>query len=315
MEICESWDVIPLELREAPNWVGVEYRRDADNKLGKVPVDVQFAVVGFRSYRASVSDPTTWCTFDTALEAWADGRIEGIMVRLPKDVVMIDFDKMKNIRSNRDVDSMLRQCASFGEYSPSGNGFHILGKVYQPITTQYRELFSDGLVEIFTERFCTITGDIHPDSKNQLTDLTSFLGRQFPGLYNAPPKEPVITAVAGISDLDDAAVIRCALAARNSGEFAALHAGRFVEVNPTWSHSEADIAYVSHLVYWTNGDVQQIDRLFRASALYRKKWDKVGYRQLTMNKALRRVTERFKPGETKESEADVYKRIYKGRHR
>ena len=40
------------------------------------------------------------------------------------------------------------------------------------------------------------------------------------------------------------------------------------------SKSEADIALCNMLAFWTNRDVERIDRLFRASGLMRDKWDR-----------------------------------------
>jgi len=40
------------------------------------------------------------------------------------------------------------------------------------------------------------------------------------------------------------------------------------------SHSEADFTLVLMLLYWTNNDTAQVDRLFRQSGLMREKWDR-----------------------------------------
>ena len=40
------------------------------------------------------------------------------------------------------------------------------------------------------------------------------------------------------------------------------------------SHSEADIALCNALAWWTNGDAERVDRLFRQSGLMRQKWDR-----------------------------------------
>lgn len=42
------------------------------------------------------------------------------------------------------------------------------------------------------------------------------------------------------------------------------------------SHSGADMSLACKLAFWTGGDPEQIDRLFRESDLYREKWDRVG---------------------------------------
>jgi putative DNA primase/helicase len=44
---------------------------------------------------------------------------------------------------------------------------------------------------------------------------------------------------------------------------------------------------VSHLAFWTGGDPDRIDRLFRSSGLYREKWERADYRAKTVARALR----------------------------
>jgi hypothetical protein len=46
------------------------------------------------------------------------------------------------------------------------------------------------------------------------------------------------------------------------------------------------------LAYWTDGDAERIDRLFRRSALMRDKWDRDGYRDATIAKAVQSYADR-----------------------
>src|SRR5215218_6627247 len=63
------------------------------------------------------------------------------------------------------------------------------------------------------------------------------------------------------------------------------------------SGSEADLALCSRLAFWTSGDSDRIDKLFRQSGLYRPKWDERHYGdgrtygQATIEKALEGATE------------------------
>lgn len=51
-------------------------------------------------------------------------------------------------------------------------------------------------------------------------------------------------------------------------------------------HSRSDLALCSKLAFWTGGDRQRIDALFRKSGLMRDKWDRDDYRKRTIDKAL-----------------------------
>lgn len=71
--------------------------------------------------------------------------------------------------------------------------------------------------------------------------------------------------------LDDQALIRKAQQAKGGGAFSELWAGGLAGYK---SHSEADIALCNALAWWTNGDAERVDRLFRQSGLMREKWDR-----------------------------------------
>jgi|ERR1041385_3321820 putative DNA primase/helicase len=291
-----DWDVIPSELLQATIWCGVKFSRKSDGGLAKFPIDLKSGGA------AKSNDPTTWCDFETALSALERDIADGLMVRLPESVGMIDFDRIKDIGTNREVRSLVRQCGSYAEFSPSGHGLHILFKSSEPIPTAYKELFDSGVIEVYTERFCTITGDVHPMSRPELCDLTGFLKRQFPKLFKRERAAISIEAAPGLSLLGDDAVMRHGFAAKNGEKFAALHAGVWQDLNPVWTHSEADLAYVCNLVFWCGGCVNQIDRLFRQSALYRPKWNKTSYKRATINRALKLVAERYDPAKKNESD-------------
>src|SRR4051794_3325617 len=55
----------------------------------------------------------------------------------------------------------------------------------------------------------------------------------------------------------------------------------------------ADLALVRALAFWTGGDPDRIDSLFRQSALMRPKWDRADYRDRTIETALGVCTEHF----------------------
>jgi uncharacterized protein DUF3987/primase/DNA polymerase family protein len=110
--------------------------------------------------------------------------------------------------------------------------------------------------------------------------------------------------------VSDQEVIDKAKAARNGGKFSTLfYSGWQGTEYPSWS--EADAALCSMLAFWTR-DENQIDRIFRQSALMREKWDKRHhadgrtYGQATIERALGSVTQTYQgaaqPKEKKESE-------------
>jgi len=82
-------------------------------------------------------------------------------------------------------------------------------------------------------------------------------------------------------DLDDDTLLEQAFASKSGDTIAALYEGR----TELWespesrypSQSEADMGLCFYLGFWTGGDPDRMDRLFRDSGLYRGKWDRVHF--------------------------------------
>jgi primase-polymerase (primpol)-like protein len=63
------------------------------------------------------------------------------------------------------------------------------------------------------------------------------------------------------------------------------------------SESEADLALCNYLAFWTGGDTDRMDRLFRQSALFDEKWEeRVDYRRRTMELAIASINSTYNPG-------------------
>ena len=58
-------------------------------------------------------------------------------------------------------------------------------------------------------------------------------------------------------------------------------------------HSRADLALCRLIAFYTQ-DPEQIDRLFRQSALFRSKWERADYREWTITKAIETTPERWR---------------------
>ncbi|MFW6176252.1 MAG: hypothetical protein ACOC40_00985 [Thermoplasmatota archaeon] len=53
------------------------------------------------------------------------------------------------------------------------------------------------------------------------------------------------------------------------------------------SHNESNLALLSYLAYWTNNDMDQMERLFGKSGLVRDKWrEREDYRERTIDKSI-----------------------------
>ncbi|WP_318571278.1 hypothetical protein [Salinigranum marinum] len=105
------------------------------------------------------------------------------------------------------------------------------------------------------------------------------------GLSPSALPSPLPTSMDDIAgpgvDLDDETVLERAMDSKSGDVIEALYDGR----SELWSgrdsrypsQSEADMGLCFYLAFWTGGDPDRMDRLFRDSGLMRGKWDKVHF--------------------------------------
>jgi primase-polymerase (primpol)-like protein len=105
------------------------------------------------------------------------------------------------------------------------------------------------------------------------------------GLSPSALPSPLPTSMDDIAgpgvDLDDETVLERAMDSKSGDVIEALYDGR----SELWSgrdsrypsQSEADMGLCFYLAFWTGGDPDRMDRLFRDSGLMRGKWDRVHF--------------------------------------
>ena len=147
---------IPQELRALKQWVCWWYKpKPGSAKPTKIPYTLDPHVP------AKSDTPSTWSTFEAALEAWEAWGFDGIgfMFSAEDPYCGIDLD---NIQEAGIEDEALRWVAKFDSYaerSVSGKGIHIISKARLPGKGKKKDPF-----EIFDRgRFFCFTGEvIHP---------------------------------------------------------------------------------------------------------------------------------------------------------
>ena len=77
-----------------------------------------------------------------------------------------------------------------------------------------------------------------------------------------------------VRDFTDRELLEKMLSSQRGYEIRRLYNG---DIGGYASHSEADLALVAHLLFWTGGDEGRTDRMFRESGLMREKWDRADY--------------------------------------
>lgn len=275
---------VPAELRQVPHWVAwrTETRNGNPTKPPVSPHDP--------TRHASATDPSTWSTFGHAFRTAAAQSLDGVGFVFADGAGFagVDLDDCRDPQTHAVTPwarRIVEALGSYAEVSPSGTGIKVFvrGKVPGP---RCRRDVEDGHVEMYSSnRFFTVTGQHLAGTPTDVRDAQPALDALYAELFGADDSttkakpEPTVGA-----DPDDAALLEKIRRSRIGAAFEALWRG---DVTGYASASEADLALVSHLVWWTGGDADRADRLFRQSALCREKWDRADYRGATLERALR----------------------------
>lgn len=256
---------IPAEMKGIPQWVGWKGFPKADGKLTKKPYTLD------GKYQASFKKHHSFTEVIASLEA---NHIDGIGFAMSKEAgyVCIDLDG----DSLEDIPESLRSLTnhSYAERSPSGNGLHIWFKGEWPgkKSTQGKEnrFTKDGFkVECFYETgYLTMTGDAINDldiEENQM--MIDYIYNMTEGkeeVLNAPSYSPQ-----PLTNLEDEAVLKEVLKKKVNLElYRSGDTSKFGH-----DHSKADFALCLAIAK-VSTDADQIERLFRNSALFRDEPEK-----------------------------------------
>ena len=263
-----------------------------DGRKTKVPYN---PVTG---YGARTNDPSTFVAYDTAVGA---SGYDGIGIRVSGQFVGIDLDHCVEdgniVPWAKEITD--RFADTYIEVSPSSTGIRIFCLLPDELNynTETYYIKKDGIevyIPGYTNRFLTVTGNALTQA--DVTETAEALAWLLETYMRRPTPTTPTAVVCGKSYLSDDSVIAKASAAVNGKKFTKLWHG---DVSEYGSRSEADAALVSILAFWCSGDTEQIDRLFRTSALMREKWDEHRgadtYGNITIAKVVSKMTNFYKP--------------------
>jgi len=261
---------IPAELRERNQWV-LWRPVERDGKTTKAP---------YRAHEpnreASSTDAATWAPHKVALAALERNQAAGV------GFVFTDGDPYVGVDLDGCLDpetgglapwaaEIVGRLAGYAEASPSGRGVHVI--VRGGLTGRRRRR---GPVEVYeSARYFTMTGNIIGGPVETIPEAAEAL-RWLEETHLAGPEvdPPTPRPVEPVS-LDDRDLLD---RARNGAKFEALYDQGDWQAEGFDSPSEADLSLCSMLAFWTGRDTARMDRLFRASALMREKWERGDYR-------------------------------------
>lgn len=279
------------ELKKYDQWVAWDYIT-RDGKPTKVPLRLD------GQGNASATDPATWATWAVAEAAKRRGTRLGFVFTADDPFCGIDLDDciLPDGTVRPEAQAIIDHFYSYTEVTPSGKGVHIWikGRIEG---TRHRK----GNVEVYDrDRFFSITGDrlvcqtSNSDTINdRQADLTPWYAQTFPATNRQPTgKIDDTPAVRAAETEGDGIILDRAFQASNGETIRQLYRGNLAGYD---SYSEAVAAFIWFMAFYTR-DPTQLDRLFRASALYASwadKWERLGQREI--DRALEGVTELHSP--------------------
>ncbi len=281
---------LPEELKKRPQWVAWRY-----SGRKKEPINPR------TGRNASATDPKTWASFDEAVAHAADGPDGvGFAVSLDDPFCFVDLD---DCIVNGEVEPwafrIVERFDSYTEISPSGKGLKIWIRGTKP-GDRCRGAIGTGGVEMYdSNHYSTVTGRVfreRPVGECQ-TALEEFYWEMFPRVPEVPDKACRATLEENV--LPDEELLKKARSNKRTGaEFKNLYDFGSTAGYP--SPSEADAALFKMLAFWTGGDLEQMERLARRSALMRPKWDERraggSYLRYSLQRILDRSTKRYDRG-------------------
>lgn len=274
--------IIPDELKKRDQWVNWKRFKKSSGAVSKLPIN------SMTGRYASVVDPSSWSSFANAIQrAQTDPCIDGLgFVFIATDPYTgIDFDHCRNPISGEfdpDVLSLIQFLDSYTEISISGTGVHVIirGELSEPGCRK------NGAEIYDRARYFIVTGDHIPGYPTTINERQPQLEKLHQKLF---PPQPIVqhhlNAKRTLADNDLTERIK---RSRQGHKFRQLFSGDWSSYP---SQSESDLALCSILGFWSQ-DRAQIDRIFRSSGLYRKKWDEprnrsgATYGEITIQKVL-----------------------------
>lgn len=280
-------------LKQMPAWVCWKKKTRDNGKISKLPVNP------FTGADASTSDSATWGTYEEAVAGKAEyGYAVGTGFVFNNDgIVGIDIDGCLDVDGNLSdmAATIVEELDTYTEISPSGTGLHLLVK--SPLELEHGRKDDKMGLEVYTSgRFFTITEDIWDDHEDindvaaedlwrVLTKFTTLPVKDKASAVSSIKKKP---ATKPVKALPDQKILEKMFSSKRGAIIEALYNGDISLHNN--DHSAADMALCGHLAYWTDNNIEQMDRIFRSSCLMRDKWDEMHgsatYGEMTLTRAI-----------------------------
>lgn len=283
-----SFERIPSELREQPRWVVWRWG-DVDAKTGKRRKP-PYCATDLRRHGSS-TDPATWATFEQAVAVVEAGKADGIGFALCPPWVGVDLDE-ELLEAERDLIAFALD--SYTEESVSGTGLHVIVRAH---LNGGRHPEGFGVFQEGRLWYCSgkpVTG-MSTTIEDRQRELDAVLKQYLPNnrVPDVPEHDDGRHAREPLG-LDDQELLERMFSSKSGTKIRSLWDGLWSDYP---SQSEADLALLTHLAWWTDRDAGRMETMFRSSELYREEGPQkpkgIGYLQRTIEAAIAGTSEGY----------------------
>lgn len=265
-----NFNNIPSELKLTNQWV-LWKSTVREGKKTKVPFQSDGTM-------AQSNNRRTWSTFQSIVHRYNQGGYDGIGFMFSKDdpFVGIDLDHCVNEGAVTELaEDVIEIVQSYTEYSPSGEGIHIIAKGKLPLKGPGTGRKNPGIgLEVYRHgRYFTFTGDSLGEVPivNRSDELKVLFDKYLKEKEKPAPKvRREQRDREDFSSLSNADLWERMFNSKSGGSIKDLFQGLLINGD----HSSTDMALCNHLAFWTDKDASKMDSMFRESNLLREKWDK-----------------------------------------
>jgi hypothetical protein len=281
---------IPQELRALDQWLAYRAVKKPNGKYNKPPINAKTGGPG------SSTDPTTWSSFEAAVARSPLGA--AFVLTADDPYVAVDCDNCVDDDTGEIAPwamAIVERLPIYWERSFSGKGLRGIGRAVLVRDGRKKgdiEVYDDARLVVMTGR--TLPG--HHTIRNCQRELMTWHSEVWP-VEPERPKPPSPTFID--TRLTNEQILEIAFRAQNGDSIRRLYGGDISGYSGSQTDSgfssEADLALVSRLSFYTSDDEQLAD-LWRSSGLYRKKLDRSDYVQRTIQKARGGQSDVYSPG-------------------
>jgi hypothetical protein len=278
---------IPAELKALDQWLIWRYFWKAElGHFDKPPLDAN------KSGNAGKStDPKTWASFEKVFSSYQLGHYDGIGIAITQKngVVAFDLDGCRDPVTGIIAEwalAIVRRLRTYWEISPSGTGLRGFGYGCKPgsrCRSGDFEMYSDG-------RYVCVTGHHLEGTPTTIEPVQEGIDAVYAQMFPAQDTSP--SSNGSSPHAEDTEIIAALRRFANGAKFCRLFDHGDIS-DYGGDDSVADLG-LCRLIAFRTQNPEQIDRIFRTSALNRSKWeDRADYRERTIAKAIAHAYERY----------------------